>query len=145
MLDVATSFAPVNVHSTVADLLTAIYHHGGSRRTWYIVAPRERDIFHVHVKNLFEKEIAALPCSDFVNHLSLWLHPDKVRSWGVTVSIFHQMPGGVLFLLPKSYFWGFSDGFSIIERKLIPPKGWDSLFDRYKCCVPATSCDDELG
>ncbi|KUJ12514.1 uncharacterized protein LY89DRAFT_209263 [Mollisia scopiformis] len=135
-LDIATTFAPIVAHISIAGLMTAYYHHGGADRVWYIVRPSHKRLFETHFKELFADRIGRYTCSQFVSHVSLWLdlHVSQLGPLGIRCAEVHQGPGQVLFVLPDSYVWGYSRGYNIVERRLLAPPGWTSTPEHYKPC-----------
>ena len=50
---------------------------------------------------------------------------------------FSQEPQDLMFFFPGSYFWGYSEGFSIVESCMFAGKDWH--FDAYKFCNPESN------
>ncbi len=138
-ITISTPASATAMQKSVAELTMVIYHHRGSPKLWIVVPPAENGKLENHIRHVFadmlgEGQGGGL-CSQFVKHLSLWITPDLLQSWGIK---FHQVllrEKQMLFLFPSSYYWGVSTGFSVIEMKAIAGPKWE--LNGYRFCAPS--------
>lgn len=121
------------VQTVFASLTLTVYHHRGSAFKWIIVPPMEKLKLEAAIRQQFNEELADLECSQFVHHLCLWVTPDRLRMWNIVFFEVTQSAGGLLFIFPGAYFWGFSTGHNVLEWKYHAGEHWDC--SHYNFCL----------
>ena len=132
LVQVNTAGSPLQVETSIAGLTVAIYHHRGDPFYWIIVPPVAKLAFEAKIRAEFREEIGDGECSRFVNHLSLWITPDRLKTWNIDFFQITQGAGQLLFLFPGTYFWGWSRGHNILEMKNHTGPEWNC--GDYKFC-----------
>ncbi|CZR60222.1 uncharacterized protein PAC_10118 [Phialocephala subalpina] len=121
---ISTAGSPISVRSSAIDFAEMYYHHGGESRVWYMIPPSQQPEFEDRIRQEMQHKIPAQRCSQFVRHFLLWLSPNRVRRWGFNVVEFEQTAGQLLFIMPHTYYWGYSKGYSVVEQMYIAHKDW---------------------
>lgn len=128
---ITTPGSLIHVHTSIANTQIHYYNHQGSPINWLVVPPSDRDTFELRIRNVFAAEID-LECSQFINHLSLWLSPDLLKSWGIEYRQISQEARQIVVIFPGSYVWAWASGFTILEKSAHACANWS--FENYKFC-----------
>jgi hypothetical protein len=80
---VNTSGSPLQVQTTFARFTSVAYHHRGKTFKWIVVPSSQKLAFEAIIRQYHQTEIGAKECSQFVNHLSLWIMPESLRAWNI--------------------------------------------------------------
>jgi hypothetical protein len=135
-ITISTASSATAMQKPVAELTTILYHHRGAPRLWIVVPPVESAKLESCVRRVFDEELGGVEekgcCSQFVKHLNLWVTPGLLRSWGVRFTQVLLREKQMLFFFPRSYFWGMSTGFSIVEAKAVAGPKW--VLGGYRFC-----------
>lgn len=116
-----TGFAVLTLRRSQVDLTEMFHNHIGAKRIWFVIPPGEMEKFENKVMEMCSlNNNPKVPyCAQIVGHQMLWLDPEKVRSWGFTVLEAHQSAGQMVIIQPRSYYWGWVQGFGVTEHKYI--------------------------
>jgi hypothetical protein len=90
-------------------------------------------VFEQWIRSEFGEDLGNQQCSQFVKHLSLWITPHLLDSWGVSYVKILQTEKQMLLVFPHTYYWGFSTGFGIAEIRYVRGGHW--LRDDYQSCL----------
>jgi hypothetical protein len=136
---ILTTAAPINTHTSVANLHLIYYHHNGSPINWIIVPPKHRQIFENKIQIAFNIEVDASSCSQFINHMCIWISPDILQEWAVDYYELTQKEGQMLIIFPGIYIWAISTGFGMVERKHYAGNAW-KVDNRSFCSMQTALC-----
>jgi hypothetical protein len=125
------------VKTSVANLHWIYYIHKGSPINWIVVPPKAKEAFEAKIREVFGGEIDNPECSQFIDHLSIWIHPRFLNEWQIDFYTIKQQQGQILIVWPGSYIWGWASGWTILEKDNYASKQWS--FDEYKFCNMASS------
>jgi hypothetical protein len=114
------------------------FHHRGGPRKWIVIPPKARMAFETRMR-LELGDRSSSPCSQFIRHASLWIEPATLRDWGIDFIEITQRAHQVLFIFPGAYYYGYSQGFSIVESKLYAGEGWS--YRGYQFCGQSKKCE----
>ena len=92
------------------NLYSLNYLHAGAWKAWIVVKPYDRARLEERAKSYYaviyhEYETKHL-CSQFLRHLSLWIPPRTLDSWGVGYTRIIQKPGDLVVTAPGAYHQG---------------------------------------
>jgi hypothetical protein len=131
-IHIATAGSPLTIRSAFASLTTIYFHHRGSARRWVVIPPMAREAFENRILKEFDIQSDDRACDQFIHHMKLWIQPSVLKRWGIPYYELIQKELQLIFFFPGSYYYGYSEGFSIIESKMHGGDRWD--YSRYKFC-----------
>jgi hypothetical protein len=108
------------------------FHHRGAPRRWVIIPPVEKIKFENKMRLVVGGEYGDSRCSQFIRHMRVWIQTEVLKSWGIQFFEVTQHAQELVFFFPGTYFYGFSEGLSIMESKLHAGIRLDR--DAYKYC-----------
>lgn len=129
---VHTAGSAISVQTSLANFVTIFYNHRGQPFNWIIVPDNQKAALEDHIRRAFSEELGGRECSQFVTHMSLWLTLRLLSGWKIEFSEVTLKEHQLLFVFPGAYYWGFSSGYSIMEKRYHAGDNWGG--DNYRFC-----------
>jgi hypothetical protein len=135
-IGIYTASSITNIHTSVAELMTIIYHHRGAPQIWIVVPPTERLRLEDLIRSIFGTELKDnKECSQFIEHLSIFVTPDLLQASGINYFKVRQEEKQTMIVFPGTYISSYSTGFAVLESRYMTGPQW--AFDQYRFCYPA--------
>lgn len=137
-ITIGTAGSILTARTSFANTTVVYFHHRGAPRKWIVIPPVAKQKFEEKMRAVNEERSDL--CSQFVRHMKLWIEPLVLKEWGIQFIEFVQNPQELIFFCPDTYFYGFSEGLSIVESKLHAGPRWGKDNDGYKYCDGDSAC-----
>ncbi|KAL3425488.1 phd transcription factor [Phlyctema vagabunda] len=134
-LDVSEKHTPITIQCSFLSLPTIYFNHRGASQYWIVIPPTEKEKFEGLICSLYRDKLDANLCSRFVAHLALWIKPSQLKKMGIKYFEVFQEANEALVIFPHTYYFGYSTGFNIIEKRYHAMSGWD--YSGYVFCESA--------
>lgn len=120
-------------HVEDLDLYSINYVHTGAAKSWYSIAPANRQRFEAlsESQNAADKRV----CGEYLRHKTKLFSPTLMKDCGLEFDTVVQQPGEFVVTFPGAYHAGFNHGFNVAEATNFATPRWLELGRKAKRCV----------